>query len=98
MSPSGIYFVAMNYTVHSVMYFYYFLTCFGLLPANFPTFLITLGQILQMLIGTLICISSWFYNDCFTNNANLVFGALLYASYFVLFAQFALKRYFSAMF
>lgn len=29
---SGIYFVAMNYTVHAIMYFYYFLTALGYRP------------------------------------------------------------------
>lgn len=29
---SGLYFVAMNYTVHAIMYFYYFLTAMGYRP------------------------------------------------------------------
>lgn len=29
---SGLYFVAMNYTVHAIMYFYYFLTALGYRP------------------------------------------------------------------
>ena len=34
-SSTGLYFVAMNYTVHAVMYFYYFLMCYRIKPKWF---------------------------------------------------------------
>jgi elongation of very long chain fatty acids protein 6 len=122
VAGSGLYFMAMNYTVHCVMYGYYAAKALSLerfpkIPLlyewlafvqskKFPSFLITLMQIVQMIIGTIICISGWYFrlsdgglpsadgggNTCFNNDTNLVLGALMYASYFYLFVEFFTKR------
>ena len=53
MSLNGILFAAMNLTIHAVMYAFYALAAVGLRPSSFAIFL-TLGQILQMAVGTAV--------------------------------------------
>lgn len=97
LAASGLYFVAMNYTVHAIMYGYYCLQALKMLPRSFPAILITVSQILQMFIGTGVCISCWYYNltgkSCQNDQSNLIAGALMYGSYLYLFADFAARRY-----
>jgi len=97
LAGSGLYFVAMNYSVHALMYGYYCLQALDCLPKQFPTIVITLSQIAQMFVGTGVCISAWYYkfngNTCHNDMSNLVAGALMYASYLYLFVDFALGRY-----
>jgi len=97
MSGSGLYFVAMNYSVHALMYGYYCLQALGVCPKSFPAYLITLSQILQMFIGTGVCISCWYYKytgrTCANEDSNLIAGAVMYGSYLYLFMEFAVGRY-----
>ena len=58
-SGSGIYFVAMNYTIHAIMYGYYCLTALNLKPKWFPPAIITLTQTAQMFVGTFVCGAGW---------------------------------------
>lgn len=94
---SGLWFVVMNYSVHSIMYGYYCLQALHLCPKSFPTYLITLSQIGQMFVGTGVCISGWYFlykgEACAVSTSNLVAGALMYGSYLYLFCAFAVKRY-----
>lgn len=102
-SSAGLYFVSMNYTVHAVMYFYYFLQAIKVIPKWFPSWLITLMQISQMIIGTAIVFSSFYYyfvggekyrpGECNNVPSNLAAGGIIYASYFYLFVEFAVKRF-----
>jgi len=97
MAASGLYFVAMNYTAHSLMYGYYCMKALNICPKWFPTFIITASQIAQMIVGTGVCISCWYYNvsgkECFNDKSNLIAGALMYGSYLYLFVDFAVRRY-----
>lgn len=94
---SGLYFVAMNYSVHALMYGYYCLQALNACPKSFPAHLITLSQIGQMFIGTGVCISGWYYMlngmECANDKSNLVAGALMYGSYLYLFVDFFIVRY-----
>jgi len=54
--PPGIYFVAMNYTVHAIMYFYYFLAAAMKSPPKWAVF-VTILQISQMFIG--VYVTGW---------------------------------------
>lgn len=96
-AASGLYFVAMNYTVHALMYGYYCLQALNVCPKSFPAYLITLSQIAQMFIGTFVCCSAWYYmlagHECSNDKSNLVAGAGMYGSYLYLFSEFAVKRY-----
>jgi elongation of very long chain fatty acids protein 6 len=100
MASSGLYFAAMNYTVHAIMYSYYFLQAAKMCPKWFPAVLITVLQILQMVVGTVVCMSNWYYSligaPCSITQTSMIAGALMYASYLALFVQFAKKRYFTA--
>lgn len=101
LAGSGLYFVAMNYTVHALMYGYYCLQALNCCPKSFPTILITLMQIAQMFVGTGVCISCWYYLlsategsvSCSNDLSNLIAGGLMYGSYLYLFVEFAVGRY-----
>lgn len=94
---SGLYFVAMNYSVHAIMYGYYCLMALKVVPKWFPSYLITIAQIAQMFVGTFICMASWYYvmkgHTCSNSKSNLVAGGLMYGSYLYLFVHFALQRF-----
>jgi elongation of very long chain fatty acids protein 6 len=102
-SAAGIYFVAMNYTVHAIMYFYFYLMAKKMVPRSFPSWIITLLQIAQMIIGTgVVCACLYFYKyggakyapgACNNKDSNLIAGGLMYASYLYLFVEFAVKRF-----
>jgi len=95
-SPAGLYFIAMNYTVHAIMYGYYFLMALRIKPP-IPAWTITVAQISQMFVGTFICIASFYFMkqdpSCQVKPINIASGALMYASYLALFVHFAAKRY-----
>lgn len=99
MAASGLYFVAMNYSVHAFMYGYYCLTSLRMCPKWFPTILITASQITQMFVGTGVCISSWYFvykngeGGCNNQQSNLIAGGIMYGSYLYLFVDFAIGRY-----
>jgi elongation of very long chain fatty acids protein 6 len=97
IAGSGLYFVAMNYTVHALMYGYYCLQALNVCPKSFPAYLITFMQIGQMFVGTGVCVSSWYYllagHSCSNDLSNLVAGGLMYGSYLYLFCEFAVRRY-----
>lgn len=95
-ASQALYFVAMNYSVHAVMYGYYCLMALKIKPIIPPVFITTI-QISQMLVGTFVQVSSMYYYNkgvtCGVNFNNLVAGALMYGSYFALFAHFAVERF-----
>ena len=109
-SAAGLWFVAMNYTVHSVMYMYFALSTLRILPGLIPAPLVTTMQILQMAIGTAVVSACLYLNRygsaryvyrlsegpvaCGNSESNLWVGGVIYASYLYLFAEFAVRRYF----
>ena len=94
---SGIYFVAMNYSVHAIMYFYYAMKAIHLVPKSFPAALITQMQSIQMMIGIIVCLSGWYYRiigqQCDNDIKIMIAGATMYSSYLLLFLQFAYDKY-----
>eukprot|EP01062_Namystynia_karyoxenos_P000645 TRINITY_DN10239_c0_g1_i1.p1 TRINITY_DN10239_c0_g1~~TRINITY_DN10239_c0_g1_i1.p1 ORF type:complete len:369 (+),score=155.58 TRINITY_DN10239_c0_g1_i1:89-1108(+) len=99
----GLWFAGMNYSVHSVMYLYYFLQTVGMLRTVTKRIapLITSIQILQMVMGVVVTFSSavWHHDGgekaCFVNPANYKLGLGMYGIYFVLFAFLFKKLYLS---
>lgn len=89
--PSGLWFEAMNSTIHSVMYLYYTLTAMGKRP-KWDLYLTTF-QTLQMVVGSYITLDDLFRRGC-ADRTNMIGGAIMYFSYFVLFFKFFLERYF----
>jgi hypothetical protein len=59
--------------------------------------IVTKLQILQMILGIIVVLSSIYYRSIYQNcdgsTENLCFAGLIYGSYFVLFAQFYVQRY-----
>lgn len=100
-SPSGIFFVVMNYSVHAVMYGYYFLMAVKKLPRWFNPIVVTFMQLSQMFIGVAVTIVAWYYYSnpvegevCHIRKENNVAAFVMYGSYFYLFAQFFVTRYY----
>eukprot|EP00462_Mataza_sp_D1_P005481 CAMPEP_0175119574 /NCGR_PEP_ID=MMETSP0087-20121206/139_1 /TAXON_ID=136419 /ORGANISM="Unknown Unknown, Strain D1" /LENGTH=274 /DNA_ID=CAMNT_0016400921 /DNA_START=47 /DNA_END=868 /DNA_ORIENTATION=- len=97
-SSAGLYFISMNYSVHAVMYFYYFLSSCRI-RVSWGKF-VTVFQISQMAVGIAVnCLifKYWSENkECLVAKENFVAGLVMYASYFVLFGLFYLHRYCTA--
>merc|ERR1711920_712858 len=95
---TGLWFAAMNYSVHSVMYGY-----FALMTTQFRKYItpyaifITLAQLVQMLVGMFVTIKAVLYQDagleCHVNKTNSVLGLTMYFSYFVLFFKLFIDNY-----
>jgi elongation of very long chain fatty acids protein 6 len=98
-APQALYFISMNYSVHTIMYGYYALSAMKIKSVWLPPSMITTTQILQMIVGLFVqCNASYHYlynsNDsCSLNGENIFWGGIMYASYLKLFSDFALKRY-----
>ena len=100
-SPSGLFFVVMNYSVHAVMYGYYFLMAVKMRPKWFNPMVVTFMQLSQMFIGVGVTIVAFYYYShpvdgmtCHIRKENNVAAFLMYGSYFYLFAQFFVARYY----
>jgi len=98
-APQALYFVAMNYSVHAIMYGYYCLMALRMKPKWLPPVIITIAQIMQMVVGVAIQLaSSYKYltgQSCAVNGQNIFWGGAMYASYLFLFCKFAVERYMS---
>eukprot|EP00036_Acanthoecidae_sp_10tr_P007319 CAMPEP_0182915222 /NCGR_PEP_ID=MMETSP0105_2-20130417/182_1 /TAXON_ID=81532 ORGANISM="Acanthoeca-like sp., Strain 10tr" /NCGR_SAMPLE_ID=MMETSP0105_2 /ASSEMBLY_ACC=CAM_ASM_000205 /LENGTH=308 /DNA_ID=CAMNT_0025052061 /DNA_START=54 /DNA_END=980 /DNA_ORIENTATION=- len=99
-SATGIWFISMNYFVHSVMYSYYFLAISGQKwLAKLIAKQITSLQLLQMFIGCAVTIHSAMEHSeggedaCFVDAANYKMGLGMYFSYLVLFGILFYDKY-----
>lgn len=96
---TGLWFAAMNYSVHSVMYGYFALTAtkYRKLVTPFAMF-ITLAQLLQMVVGMYVTTKAVLYQaeglECHVNKTNSILGLSMYFSYFVLFFKLFVDNYF----
>merc|ERR1712039_1142606 len=96
---TGLWFAAMNYSVHSVMYGY-----FALMTTQYRKYitpyaiLITLAQLAQMLVGMFVTIKAVMYRDegleCHVNKTNSILGLAMYFSYFLLFFKLFIENYY----
>jgi len=74
---SGFTFIAMNYSVHAIMYTYYFLMNYKMVPKWFPPSIITVSQITQMIVGVYV---AWiFYSKLSTGQQCQMEPRLLWA-------------------
>merc|ERR1711962_1671437 len=89
----------MNYFVHSLMYSYYALRALRVRVPRVAAMTITSLQLLQMVVGCAVTVQVFLYKqqgvDCSVSDANLTYGFLMYASYFVLFARFFYNAYYA---
>ncbi|KAL7570850.1 hypothetical protein ACA910_018917 [Epithemia clementina (nom. ined.)] len=101
-APAGLLFCVMNYMVHSIMYFYYFLMAARMKPKWFNAVYITVAQIAQMVVGVLATlVTNYLFfvqqaDNCYLNRANSIAALVMYGSYLILFFQFFLGRYSSS--
>lgn len=101
-ASDGLYFVSMNYTVHTVMYFF-FLLIVRMVPKWFSSWFITLMKIPQMMIGTFIVGITMYYShyggrlyklgECSITDLSMWTGGIIYASNLYLFVEFTVKRF-----
>jgi len=98
----GLWFAAMNYSVHTVMYFYFAMVNLGFYKAMQPFApVITTIQILQM-VGGIVCLCTVAYvqlvlgdfQSCQVEPSNWKMGLGMYFSYFFLFAVLFVRKYF----
>ena len=84
-NPSGLFFCVMNYFVHAIMYFYYFLMAIKRKPRFFKGVYVTVLQISQMVVGIYICALSYqaYFRaqregvECAIHRENLVAGTVM---------------------
>jgi len=103
-SPTGLWFVSMNYAVHFIMYGYYYLMAMRLKPRWFNAMYITVAQISQMVVGVAVTLLAFYYyeedgpgaaqNPCWVKKENNLAAFVMYGSYLFLFASFFVGRYF----
>jgi len=95
--PTSRWFADMNLLVHSVMYSYYALRSLQIKLPRRLAVSITCLQITQMLVGIVISIHSYSVivsgGECHRPLANIYASLAMYASYFLLFANFFYKAY-----
>jgi len=95
-APSGIIFSVMNYGVHAVMYFYYFLMAIKIRPPW--AMIVTLLQISQMVVGVACTVFGFYYYDggvdCAISKQNNYAAFVMYGSYLILFLEFFVQRYY----
>jgi elongation of very long chain fatty acids protein 6 len=92
-TSNGLWFAAMNYTVHAFMYAFYGFVALGFRPSWFAKY-VTMIQIAQMIVG--MAISSYTLAsvpECKTSWENGVGSVAMYASYLILFVQFYQETY-----
>jgi elongation of very long chain fatty acids protein 6 len=85
----------MNYGVHSVMYFYYFLMAIKIRPPW--AMMVTVLQISQMFVGVTFTVLNFIYvgsDQCTISHSNNLAAFGMYGSYLFLFLQFFISRYF----
>lgn len=97
-SPISLHVMAMNYTIHAVMYGYYFLRSVQKWPQWLSPRFITIAQISQMVVGSFLSLMGIFYKlynyqQCHAPLSNMIFAAAIYSTYFYLFAQFFFQRF-----
>jgi len=98
-ASAGIWYAAMNYSVHSVMYAYYAAMAFPSLrkiASKFAVF-ITSVQILQMVVGSAVTFftayARWSGLPCQMAPSTQVMGCVMYMSYLFLFVSLFRSKY-----
>jgi len=97
--PSLRWFMTMNFFVHGLMYSYYAAKTMQIKLSRHLAMTITTLQLSQMVIGVFINIYSLYmkstHGNCYDRSYDAMYLALgMYATYFLLFANFFVKAYF----
>lgn len=97
-SPA-LYYMSMNYSIHAIMYFYFFAVAIGIVPKWFNPNCITVLQISQMFVGTWVVGMSAYYkffapgDGCNVANSALMYLGIMYLSYAYLFVAFFVTKF-----
>lgn len=94
-APYALFFIAMNYSVHTVMYAYFAGRAFGIVPAWFPASCITVAQISQMIAGVTVQVLVWMKSNGACSDVHtptLWVGTAMYGTYCYLFVDFLFSR------
>jgi hypothetical protein len=98
-TPSGRWFVMMNFSVHAVMYGYYALKAMRFNIPKFVNVTITTMQLSQMAVGIYVNCTAYMIKrrgePCDVSDENLQLAFLMYLSYFCLFFNFFYNAYLS---
>ncbi|GAB5033480.1 fatty-acyl elongase [Nannochloropsis oceanica] len=101
----ALYFMAINYSIHGVMYMYFFLMAIKKVPQWFNPMWLTVAQISQMFVGIWVIVMSCYYKyfegaqgegmgkGCAIDGRMIVAICLMYSTYLVLFVKFFVQRY-----
>jgi hypothetical protein len=93
--PTGVFFATMNYVVHSIMYFYYFLAAVTKPPRWGK--IVTILQIVQMFLGMFVTAYHYYLlktiPNCDGSFSNLTAAFVMYTAYMLLFMEFFMSRY-----
>ena len=101
-TSTGLIFCVMNYAVHGIMYFYYFLMAVKRRPKWLNPMWITYAQIAQMFVGVSVTAMSIYFKSVDSvdgscvgiSQQNNLAALIMYGSYLFLFVQFFVRRYF----
>ncbi|KAI1289950.1 Elongation of very long chain fatty acids protein 6 [Halotydeus destructor] len=97
MSAMFIWFMAMNAFVHTVMYTYYGLRALRIRVPSYVNIIITSVQILQMIVGSCICVLAVVTKTsgrrCDNHWTSVIAGTAMYFSYLYLFGKFFVDTY-----
>merc|ERR1712178_545108 len=82
MGAGGAYYGAMNFTVHAIMYTYYFFAACKIRLPKWVSMTVTTLQTLQMFVGVFVTCYLWFKlddPDCPIHSKNLIGASLIYS-------------------
>jgi len=94
MTPVGILYAAMNFSVHSLMYAWYGLAAIRLKPTRYLSQAVTVLQIVQMVFGSILAVYVSVQPTCENHVYATRTGILIYGSYLVLFVKFFINAYY----
>ena len=90
VDATGTWFAGINLFVHFIMYGYYGLTSIGIKLAN--SFLITLLQFVQMIVGIFIIFKGYLVCNWQNNIVGYVFAFFMYSTYLYLFFKILIEK------
>jgi len=97
-SASGMWFMAMNYCVHTLMYGYYALKALRFKLPRQLSQLITTLQLVQMIVGCFVNYRAYLNKQmkqaCAISDENIKYSFIMYFSYFMLFFHFFVNAYY----
>lgn len=89
----GTIYACMNFFVHSWMYAWYGLAAYGLKPTRYLSQVVTVLQIVQMIVGSILAVYVYFAKACELHPYMTRSALMIYGSYLILFVKFFITAY-----